>query len=107
MTSEWRQFAEWDWVRIGRGDILHAVGELDNADTADDDWFGEGATECGRKGIMRIPGLFSRMGAKRCGRCCKATGMPQGSQSPKNVDACRPIAEARALHWQLPQQEER
>jgi hypothetical protein len=99
MTSNWRQTAEWDWVWLGAGNVLHAVGELDNAATADADWYGDGSTECGRRGVMTIPGLFSRMGAYRCVRCCKATGMPEGQQSPKNEDACRPIAEARALHW--------
>jgi hypothetical protein len=89
----WREIAEWDWVWLGAGNVLHAVADVTN--DADEDWYGEGKTECGQSGVMTIPGLFSRMGAIRCVRCCKATGMPQGEQSPKNVDACRPIVESR------------
>jgi hypothetical protein len=94
-VSDWLVTAEWDWVWLGAGNVLHAVDTLDNADTVDDDWYGVGRTECGQGGHMTIPGLFSRMGAIRCVRCCKATGMPQGEQSPKNDDGCRPIVEAR------------
>lgn len=96
MPSPWREIAEWDWVLLGyHGETLHAIGSLTNGDTADDDWHGDGDTACGRFGRMVIPGLFSRMGASRCKRCCKVTGMPQGAQSPKNIDECRPIVERR------------
>lgn len=91
----WVETAEWTWVWLGEGMVLHAVGELTNAATVDDDWYGDGSTLCGRQGTMTIPGIFSRMSAKRCERCCARTGMPQGHQSPKNIDECRPIAEAR------------
>lgn len=93
---QWLELAEWNWVQIGRGEILHAVRAMDD-DLAEvgRTWGGSGLTECGRKGDLRIPGVFSRMSAKRCSRCCKAIGMPQGNQSPKNVDECRPIVEAR------------
>lgn len=93
--SEWREIAEWDWVRLGDGDVLHAVRTITNADTVDDDWYADGSTECGRSGDMHIPGMFSRMAARRCRRCCVATGMPQGNQSPKNDDACRARVEGR------------
>lgn len=93
--GEWREIAEWDWVLLGEGHVLHAVGALDNGDMADEDWFGIGSTECGRAGELCIPGVFTRMKAPRCSRCCERTGMPQGNQSPKNVDECRPIVEGR------------
>lgn len=92
-TGEWRTTAEWDWVQTADDDDLHAPASIEN--DADVDWFGEGATECGRRGTLTIPGLFSRMGAARCERCCAATGMPTGPQSPKNVEECRPVVEAR------------
>ena len=97
MPSSWRELAEWDWVRIGNGDRLHAVARLTNEDTVEDDWYGVGFTECGLGGDLHIPGLFSRMSVPRCIRCCERTGMPQGDQSPKNIDECRPIAELRIL----------
>lgn len=91
--SSWREIAEWDWVWLGEGDVLHAVATVTN--DADEDWYAEGATECGREGDMHIPGIFSRMSAKRCDRCCDRTGMPRGSQSPKNIEDCRPLVERR------------
>ena len=94
MTSEWREIAEWDWVCVGRGDRLHAVATLTN--DADEDWYGVGTTECGlATDYMHIPGIFSRMAAPRCQHCCTKVGLPQGKQSPKNVDECRPTVEDR------------
>ena len=93
--SEWRVTAEWDWVQIDTDDLLHAVATLANEDDADREWMGTGETACGRSGEMWIPGLFSRMGDRRCERCCERTGMPAGVGSPKNSEECRPIVEAR------------
>jgi hypothetical protein len=33
-----------------------------------------------------MPGIFSRMGAPRCKRCCKAVGIPAGNGAPYNDD---------------------
>ena len=92
-VSGWLEIAEWDWVELLAGSVLHAVASVTN--DPDDDWRGEGATECGRSGEFVIPGLFTRMGAQRCKRCCDRTSMPHGKGSPKNDDACRPVVEAR------------
>jgi hypothetical protein len=106
--SNWREIAEWDWVWV-EGDahkddeVLHAVRSLTNDATVDADWYGDGTTECGITATLTIPGMISRMSATRCPACCDATGMPHGTQSPKNVDACRPIAEARIT--KLPQKD--
>ena len=99
-VGEWREIAEWDWVSLNDDEptspaTIHAIELLDNAATADDDWFGVGVTACGKAGEMYIPGLFIRMAARRCPACCDAVGMPHGEQSPKNIDECRPIVEAR------------
>lgn len=92
--SEWLTLAEWDWVQIGIWATLHAVAEVTN--DADEEWLGNGRTECGRESSeMHIPGVFSRMGAARCEACCVATGMPLGKGSPKNDEECRPVAERR------------
>lgn len=93
--SHWREYAEWDWVEFACGDVLHAVARLDNEATVDVEWVGHGETECGRRGDLYIPGMFTRMSAKRCERCCRRTHMPQGDGSPKNAAECVPIAEAR------------
>jgi hypothetical protein len=91
MTSEWLGLARLDWVYVEADDwaILHAPGEIANADT--DDWFGDGPTACGLAGPTTIPGILSRMGKPRCDRCCDLTRMPRGMGSPKNDDACRPL----------------
>ena len=91
--SEWRAIAEWDWVVTREGLRLHAIESLSN--DADEDWFGVGRTVCGLSGEFYIPGIFTRMGADRCVRCCDKLGFPRGKQSPKNVDECRPLVEAR------------
>lgn len=92
-VGEWRRIAEWDWVQVEPSVVLHAVATIEN--DADEEWYADGTTVCGIAGRMHIPGLFSRMGTKRCSACCEQTGMPQGAQSPKNVDECRPIVENR------------
>ena len=95
--SDWREIAEWDWVVIDDGDHLHAVGTT--ANDPDEDWRGEGTTVCGIETEMYIPGLFTRMSDEvfRCEACCEATDMPKGAQSPKNVNECRPVCEARIV----------
>lgn len=95
-TSEWRSAAEWDWVELGSGERLHAVGYIVNDETVDKEWCGHGHTACGRGGAMYIPGISLRLGGHRCKRCCDVTGMPYGTGSPKNDgNACREIVEAR------------
>lgn len=94
--SDWRGIAEWDWVWAKKTDCIHAIAELYNEETVDWDWQGNGVTECGIKyDRFTIPGVFERMSVARCPKCCEKTGMPQGNQSPKNVDECRPIVEKR------------
>ena len=47
---------------------------------------------CGRTAAyVSIPGVFTRMGAVRCTGCCKVLRYPEGTGSPKNVDAIRVI----------------
>jgi hypothetical protein len=87
------RLGEWDWWETTTGRSLHAAADIDidgAYETA-----GEGRTFCGRTGWLSIPGLFTRMGAKRCGRCCDALGYPHGIGSPKNDAALRPLVEAR------------
>jgi hypothetical protein len=88
-----RAVVEWDWVVAASYSRLHAPLVWDdpeyNASVED------GRTVCGLSGYLTIPGLFSRMGLPRCAHCCRMTGMPPGTGSPKNDDACRPIVERR------------
>ena len=49
-----------------------------------------------------IPGLFSRMGATRCRKCCDALGWSRGTGSPKNDNRLRPWAGARLAALRQP-----
>lgn len=70
--------------------LLHAPGN-----PADwDDWDGDPVDStalCGVGFRQTIPGLFSRMGARRCPDCCDRLGYPHGVGSPKNDPECRRI----------------
>jgi len=88
-----REIAEWDWVVTKTWNLLHAPLRWD--DPEDNCYVEDGRTVCGRTSELFIPGVFTRMGAPRCKHCCRMTGMPHGIGSPKNDEACRPIAEQR------------
>jgi hypothetical protein len=45
---------------------------------------GEGVVLCGLKKRWGMPGLFSRLGAQRCKRCCRLLGLPEGYGCPAN-----------------------
>jgi len=86
------EVGEWDWWVFSSGNVLHC------ADVPYDDAYqtcGHGRTACGRRGFLCIPGLFTRMAAKRCVRCCLKLGFPMGAGSPKNDDRCRELVKKR------------
>ena len=73
------------WVQHGpRGEMLHRVKRLDNPRAWSRFPSGDGETVCGRKGLVTMPGFMSRMFAKRCPKCCKALGVPNGTGAPYN-----------------------
>ena len=92
-SQEW-VIGEWDWWLLGQGERLHHALTWD----PQGETFGHGFTSCGRGGMLSIPGMFTRMGAERCRKCCERMGYPQGTGSPKNDDACRPLVEAHEPH---------
>lgn len=71
------------WLVLPRWGVLHRVAAI-TWDEPDEMICGYGQTVCGRNGFLRMPGIFSRMGLKRCPRCCKAMGIPQGDGAPFN-----------------------
>lgn len=81
--TDWRM--RW-WVGPSWG-VLHRVAEISFDD--DDRISGHGATACGRLLPLRMPGIFSRIGLKRCHLCCVAAGVPDGNGAPFNqgIDA--------------------
>jgi hypothetical protein len=48
---------------------------------------GTAVTVCGRKGVMWMPGMGSRLDAPRCRQCCKGVGIPPGYGAPFNNGA--------------------
>lgn len=93
--------AEYDWVVTQTYKTLHCVRELDDAPQFVLDAMGSGITQCGVRTWLYIPGIFTRMGAPRCKRCCQAVGFPQGTGSPKNDPSCRELAIARVEEMDL------
>jgi hypothetical protein len=86
--------ARYDWLVTKSWNRLHAVLEFTDEHKADmeAEWavLSPVRLACGRTAAgVWIPGMFTRMGAQRCGGCCRATGLPEGKGSPKNDDACR------------------
>ena len=86
----YRELGEWDWYVLPTWRRIHYATLEEYTQPG-----GVGYSPCGRRGEFWIPGLFARMSLPRCKRCCRALGFPVGTGSPKNDDACRPLAEAR------------
>ena len=88
-----RLFA-WDWCYTFTkgGDKLHHVAKILGPDPDGLPPIGATVrTTCGMERVMRVPGIFSRMGAPRCKRCCRKLGWPEGVGSPKNDPTLRPL----------------
>lgn len=76
--SRWLQF-------YPRGTRLHRVAKIEWWNDGNGVMIrGDGVAVCGQRGFMHMPGIFSRMGAPRCPRCCKALGIPKGDGAPFN-----------------------
>lgn len=81
--KEWR--LRW-CVKTNQAGPLHRVAAI----TLNEERIGgQGVTACGQFLDMWMPGLLSRIGRKRCPRCCLAAGVPQGNGAPINegIDA--------------------
>lgn len=98
-AAEGRALMEWDWCYGQTSTVLHHVKLLRDEhaeEWADTSQLVSATATCGRRLYwLSVPGLLSRMGAKRCARCCDRLGYPRGVGSPKNDDDCRPLVEAR------------
>jgi hypothetical protein len=69
---------------------LHRISEIEWED--EDEISGDGISVCGQRGRYCIPGMFSRMGLRRCKHCCRALEIPDGEGAPAN-DETLPYAE--------------
>jgi len=73
--SRWLVFESWR--------CLHRVAEIAWWDDSDK-IRGDGVTVCGTEGFLMMPGIMSRMGLRRCKKCCDMMGVPSGEGSPYN-----------------------
>jgi hypothetical protein len=78
--SNWRD----RWLVLPSGRALHRISEI-APDDPDDIVNGEGVAVCGARGYFMVPGLFSRMGLKRCDHCCDHLAIPRGAGAPFNA----------------------
>jgi hypothetical protein len=99
--NDWRK----RWVQLGGSNafVLHRVAStvspppregFDDLDEWEMDFLVpigiQGTTACGRTSRLGMPGLFSRMGEKRCIRCCRLVGIPPGKGAPFNDKSLTP-----------------
>ncbi|MFC0626153.1 hypothetical protein [Kribbella deserti] len=96
MTNTDLPIADYDWVHLVKGNLLHhpkLTPEQHQECEESGGIYNEPVTlDCGIEvTTIMIPGMFTRMGAQRCPACCAATGLPPGKGSPKNDDECRKV----------------
>ena len=106
MSDAWsfESTARVDWVIIATSwRVLHAVREIhDVPEGYDDETDADATLGCGRRAHVCIPGMFSRLGKRRCAHCCRATGCPPGDGSPKNDAAGRAWVGAVMTAYEVP-----
>lgn len=79
------------WLVLPSWNVLHRISEIEWGEFAGKDGNegdaveGHGVAVCGARGHFCIPGLFSRMGLRRCAHCCAALGIPCGDGAPFNA----------------------
>jgi len=75
------------WFQIDAKITLHRIAKI-KWDHKEDRISGKGIAVCGAEGFMSMPGIFSRMSAKRCKKCCELLELPNGIGCPyNNTDA--------------------
>ena len=77
-SDEWRS----RWLVNGQWDVLHRISTIEWEDG--EKISGTGRTVCGLEDSFVMPGIFSRMGLKRCDACCEALHIPGGEGAPFN-----------------------
>ena len=79
-NNNWRS----RWLAAGEWDALHRISSIE-WNEPDEMISGSGIAVCGRQRQFHMPGIFSRMGLKRCPDCCVALGIPEGEGAPFNA----------------------
>jgi hypothetical protein len=79
--DDWRS----RWVQVGAGAMLHRVKWINVSRRAWKEWpTAMGSTVCDKADVVSMPGFVSRLSAKRCPKCCKLLGIPNGVGAPYN-----------------------
>ena len=93
--SDLRETFAWNWAVTEHGRVLHGVEQLNSVGDHEEspDTWAYGDTFCGYSGKLYVPGLLTRMGARRCKKCSRILGWPDGHGSPKNDDSVREMAQ--------------
>ena len=80
----------WGWWYTSKGGVLHFIHQAEDlkwyAKMRDLGGFKLKAS-CGLLAHFTPAGMFSRMGRKRCDRCCVKMGIPKGKGTPRNEQA--------------------
>lgn len=89
--DDWRS----RWLILEQGEVLHRIERIDvaRAEWREEVTNAQGLATCGLEGDFGIPGIFSRMGCKRCASCCRELGIPQGDGVPGNCNFDEPGCE--------------
>lgn len=77
------------WLCCGKWRALHAIpgtaiSRQSMEDGIDENLPVPARAACGLRRGWRMPGLFSRLGLRRCTPCCHALGIPAGHGTPAN-----------------------
>jgi hypothetical protein len=89
MIATTQRLVDVDWLDPWPdGQYLHHATVPDNRDET---FWPPLRLDCGWVTAVVIPGVFTRMSARRCAACCAINGLPRGRGSPKNDPNCRAI----------------
>ena len=79
------------WVQHdGRSGILHRIDVHNCDEWEENEVSGYGVAACGFAAQFHVPGIFSRLDAPRCKKCCTKRGIAFGFGNPRN-DKTLPI----------------
>lgn len=90
-----------EWLVLPSWRVLHRISEIEPTDLEDGLPNGQGTALCGAHGHFIVPGLFSRLGLRRCAKCCDLLGIPRGNGNTVNGHIKEPRAEKWAYYDQL------
>jgi len=102
-SDNWRS----RWLMFWRDSaVLHRIAVMEWGEDYPEQMInGGGTTLCGKSGRLHMPGIFSRMGRKRCAKCCRLMGIPEGEGNPYNEgiyeagDTPPPRPELKRAEW--------